>query len=130
MSNWESDNAYGLKAHVKHFSGSIFASITPWPGSTKATRHEYTFVGCVRVITEKSGTQEFPEMRKSGFTDMREAQAWCEGWITFFLEFLELRRMEPILRQQNEKQFKEIQDLTVELHDYKYPKRVESESPK
>src|SRR5258708_24899295 len=121
MMQWESDNNYGQNALVKGVNGSVHGHVSPHRDNK--SKYQYAYHARVSVVTEKE--LEFPSMEQDGFTSFQEAREWAEKWIAFFAEFLELRRMNPILRQQNHEQFTEIMHLRDELHDYRYPKAKE-----
>lgn len=121
MSTWESDGNYGRNLLVKALNGSIYAHVRV---DASLRKRDITYDASVKVVTEQ--VAEYPQLQQGGFTSFREAEAWCEQAVTFFAEFLELRRINPILRQQNQEQFQEIVKLKEELHEYRYPHTIGS----
>ena len=73
------------------------------------------------TIIAEVRTPLFPTISKSGFTTIVDAKAWCEQWIYFATELLELRKTVDILRETGKANFAEIMALRNELHDYRYP---------
>jgi hypothetical protein len=104
-SRWKGNNNYGYDLVI----GEIIASV--YSGGTRNRRY---YSGSVR-------TPFFPHQQQDEFFSINEATAWCEQWIAFAVELKQLRETVVILREQRQKDFKEIMDLREELHDYRNP---------
>ena len=79
------------------------------------------------TLTATVITTLFPEVERTDFNTYAEAKAWCEQWMNFAVELLELRTLTGTMREQRQKDFAEIMALRNELHDYRYPRAIESE---
>lgn len=78
-------------------------------------------------ITALVTTPLFPRLEQNEFRTVADAKAWCEQWLGFAVELLELRTLTGTMREQRQKDFAEIMALRNELHDYRYPRAIESE---
>jgi hypothetical protein len=79
------------------------------------------------AITATITTPIFPQLEQVDFRTTADAKAWCEQWMAFATELVELRQMVSNLRAQRQRDFAEITALRNELHDYQYPRAAESE---
>jgi hypothetical protein len=73
------------------------------------------------AITATIRTPLFPRLEQSDFSTIAEAKVWCEQWMNFAIELLELRKAVEMLRERTKADFTEITALRDELHEYKYP---------
>lgn len=72
-------------------------------------------------ITALVTTPLFPRLDQNEFRTIADAKAWCEQWMGFAIELLELRKTVANLREQAQADFAEKMALRNELHDFRYP---------